>query len=282
MIIRLTKVACSIKDDLLIFKTLEQGIQEAQLNIEGLYPDPEERKRFEFKLHQFLKSDCYNSKIISKKNGLLVYQTECIMPEKKNSKRPLLLLLGNPASHSVYSKMFFSFENNERKGQREHRFWKALKESGILSFKSSSNLERKKELYTLDYDSPFRIGLATFYSMPSGSSGSEWSGVESLRKLFGTRALKEIAKYEKTRVNGLIHRFLYPENGVIFAFQKDAYTAIKSAKSLDYDYDKVRKERLEGVCQSDPSVRLFCFPPTRFMNAKKTIASLGRLKENLS
>jgi hypothetical protein len=282
MIILLTKVACSIKDDLLIFKALEQGIQEVQLDIERLYPDPHERREFELRLHQFLKSDCYNPKIISRKDGLLVYQTECIIPEKKNSKRPLLLLLGNPASHSVYLRMFFSFESSDIKGQREHRFWKALKESGILSFKSSSNLERKKELYTLDYDSPFRIGLATFYSMPSGASGSDWSGVGGLRKLFGMKALHRIVDCEKTRVNGLIHRFLYPENGVIFAFQKDAYSKIKSDNNPDYDYDKVKKEGLKGVCQSDPNVKLFCLPPTRLMHAKKTTSLLSRLKETLS
>ena len=123
MIILLTKVACSIKDDLLIFKALEQGIQEVQLDIERLYPDPHERREFELRLHQFLKSDCYNPKIISRKDGLLVYQTECIIPEKKNSKRPLLLLLGNPASHSVYLRMFFSFESSDIKGQRDRSIY---------------------------------------------------------------------------------------------------------------------------------------------------------------
>lgn len=248
------------------------SIQEVSLNIQKLYSTQEERKKFKERLCLFLKSDSYNSRIIKLQDERLIYRTECIIPEKTDSRFPLLLLLGNPASHSVHSEMFFSFESNGR----EHRFWKALKEASILSFKSLSNLKRKEEMCDLISDSPFRIGLAVFYSMPSASSDSAWVGVAGLRKLFRKEALCEIAKSEKDRVEKLIQRFVSP-NGVVFAFQKDAYLGI-SARD-DYNLAKAKKGELTGFCQCCPHVRLFCLPPTRLAHAKATLDLLRKFKE---
>lgn len=267
------------------FQDVKPGIQKVSLKIQELYKVSKELNEFKERLSSFLKSpsDPHNSKIVKLKNEQLVYQTECIIPEKQDSRVPLLVLLGNPASHSVYSEMFFSFE---RKGQ-EHRFWKAFKNAGILKFTEKSsyakdlaerNQSRKKELYDLSYKSKFRIGLATFYSMPSGASKSNWAGATGLRKLFGKKALMKIASCEKSRIAGLIANFLSPQQGVVFAFQKDAYVEIKSPESPKYDFDKVKQEGLEGVSQCDPNVRLFCLPPTRFMYGKKALYILRKYR----
>lgn len=253
------------------------GIQKVSLNMQELYSTQKERKEFKKRLCQFLKSDSYNSKVIELQDERLVYRTECIIPEKQNSRPPLLLLLGNPASHSVYSEMFFSFEGNGHKHRREHRFWKALREASILSFKSSSTKERKEEMYNLGYDSPFRIGLAVFYSMPSGSSHPKWAGIAGIRKLFQKEALSKIAKCEKDRVEKLIQRFVSPK-GVVFAFQKDAYLGVST--HADYDYDKAKKGDLVGFCQCCPNVRLFCLPPTRLIHGEVALNLLRRFKED--
>jgi hypothetical protein len=267
----------AIGRDLIKFEEVKPGIQKVSLNIQELYANRKDQEEFEERLCQFLKSDPYNSHIIRLEDKQLIYRTECILPEKKDSRLPLLLLLGNPASHSVYSEMFFSFESARG---REHRFWGALKKAGILSFRSSSNLERKKELYDLSYNSPFRIGLATFYSMPSGASGM-WLGVDGLRKLFRKKALRRIADCEKARVDGLIRKFLSPEGGAVFAFQKDAYLGIKSRESHDYNLDETKKGELVGVCQCDSNVRLYCLPPTRLIEGKKTLDLLHNFRERV-
>lgn len=268
---------CIIKGDLLNFEEVDgkHGIQKVRLNIRKLYPECRKREEFKRKFRRFLDSDCCNRKVIDclKDSEVLTYRTECIIPVKTNSKPSLLLILGNPASHSVYSEMFFSFE---RKEGQEHRFWKALKKTGILSFKSALNRKRKEELYALSYDSPFRLGLAMFFSMPSGASRSKWAGVRGLRKLFGMKGLKKIAEDEKKRIERLIQKFVMSK-GAIFVFQKDAYLEI--SQSTNYDYGKVREEGLEGIYRGHPNIRLFCLPPTRRMHLKKTRDILLKFKE---
>jgi len=266
----------AIGRDIIKFEEVKPGIQKVSLNIQELYANRKDQEEFEERLCQFLKSDPYNSHIIRLEDKQLIYQTECILPEKQDSRLPLLLLLGNPASHSVHSEIFFSFESSGR----EHRFWRALKKAGILSFKSSSKKERKEELYDLTYDSPFRIGLANFYSMPSGASG-KWAGVDGLRKLFRRKALRKIADWEKTRIGKLIGNFLSSQQGVVFAFQKDAYLGIKSSTSPDYRLDKAKKGDLMGACQSDSNVRLYCLPPTRLIQGKKSLDVLRNFKERV-
>ena len=135
------------------FGKLKDGIQEIELNVRELYRNDQKKlEEFEEKLTSFLKSDRFNSKVIHKeflRDGMIRYETECIIPtESKSSKKPLFLLLGNPASHSVFAGMPFAYEGKAHR--REHRFWKALKTTSILSynspFDSSSCQERKEEL----------------------------------------------------------------------------------------------------------------------------------------
>jgi hypothetical protein len=187
----------------------------------------------------------------------------------------LLLLFGNPAPDSVIKRCFFAGE----KGKKEHRFWPALKESGIISFKNNAghdiNIHRTKALFDLDYDSDFRIGLAVFYSMPSPASDPKWSGVAGLRKFFGARALRLIAECERTRVEELIEKFVAGnDGGAVIAFQKDAYLEIK--KFVSKGTELAGKDKwcvVEARC-SHSNVKLFRLPPTRYMIAPRYLNSL--------
>jgi hypothetical protein len=258
--------------ELMTFGPLTHGIQQVTLNLTLLYPDKEEKERFKGRFREFMKSDCRHPALFQQTYDTITYETECIIPCKNNDKPSLLLLLGNPASHSVHSKMFFAFEGNEK----EHRFWRALSDTCILSFPSDGksagldacerNKQRKDSLFDLSYESPFRIGLAVFYSMPSAASG-KWSGVEGLRSLFGRPALREIAKWEKCRVNGLIKKFV-STNGAVIAFQKDAYEGIKCPKSPGYTRDEAKAGHLRGCCECNPGVKLLGCPPTRLIQSE--------------
>ncbi len=103
------------------------------------------------------------------------------------------MVLGNPASHSVAAGMFFAFKDN----RKENCFWKSiLKPAGVLSFSFDENLSveklnalRNKQLLELDYETPFRIGLCVFISMPSAPSGP-YGGVAGVRKLLGEIGVK--------------------------------------------------------------------------------------------
>lgn len=278
-------ILVDLEENLLTLQDLSIGVQQAMLNIKELYPNIKERTQFEKRLFKFLDSHSALSKIFRRKGELLIYRTECIIPKKKDLRLPLLLLFGNPALHSIRLGMFFSFEGDKR----EHRFWRAIKEADFLSFESNylskkslgdHNRSRKKAFYDLHYTSPFKVGLATFYSMPTEASSSQWAGVAGLYKLFRRRALRRIAECEKKRVDKLIQEFVSP-GGVVIAFQKDAYLEIKSSASPDYDLIKAKSGKLVGTCECDPNVRLFCFPPTRLIQGRRSIALLRAFKKNI-
>ena len=146
-----------------------------EIDLKNLLPAPKQKERFNKKWKAFLESDSYNKEIFELKGDRLKYQSEQLIPSKPDTRPPLLLVLGNPASHSVKEGMFFSFEGDKK----EHRFWKhILKPAGVLNLPYDENLfvaelnnHRKKQLLELDYKSPFRIGLCVFISMPSAPSG---------------------------------------------------------------------------------------------------------------
>lgn len=261
-----------MKEDLFTFEDLNPGIQQVILNVSALYPEEKQKRRFEKRFSEFLSLAPVHSRIFERADDTVVYRTECIIPTKHDRRPPLLLIFGNPASHSVDSEMFFASEGNER----EHRLWKILSKADILSFSSITregvsidevNRLRKRELYELSYHSPFRIGLAVYYTMPSPASKPPWSGVDGFRRLFGKEALAKIGQYEKNRIAQIIREFVSP-NGTVIVFQKDAYLALKSSTSPDYALDKAMEGCLIGNCQCDPYVRLFCLPPTRRLQRK--------------
>lgn len=278
---------------LLTIEDVEPGIQKVSIDVGRLYEVVSERKAFQAKFDEFLaKAKRDNKGMVFWQNGdTLTYLTEVVIPKKIDSRQlSLLLLLGNPAPHSVLSKMFFSYEGEmsfEGKAH-DHRFWRVLEEAGILQFREkrsgSHNLNvkqrsesRKRELYDLSYSSSFRIGLATFFSMPTDANDKEWGGVQGLRKLFGREAIRKIADSEEERLSGIATDFL-SNRGSVFAFQKDAYSEIKAAETEAYSIDLAKKGQLIGYCHwEQPKVRLFGFPPTRLI--RRYICLLRSFKE---
>ncbi len=244
---------------------IEPGIQKMALSADELYPNYKERSRFEGRLSEFIEVNNI-SKIIEYRKGVLSYFTESVIPTKKDSRPPLLLIFGNPAPDSIINKCFFAGE----KGRDQHRFWTALANAGIFSFETACNdinVARTKALFNLEYKSRFRIGLAVFYSLPSPPS-DKWNGVDGLRSIFGTRALEEIALYETKRVKSIIHEFIGDNpQGAVIAFQKDAFLGVKDYKSQERLVAEQGKQRVvEARCSCD-DVRLFRMPPTRYMLA---------------
>lgn len=260
---------------------IEPGIQRVVLDTKELYPNYEERRRFEARLREFLEVDI-SSEIMDYNDGMLSYLTESVIPTKQDSRLPLLLLFGNPAPNSVRNKCFFAAE----KGKREHLFWSVLEKAGIITFKKTSddiNTFRTRSLFDLNYESPFRVGLAVFYSMPSPASDLKWSGVAGLSKLFGARALREITLREKKRVDSLIQEFIgdNPRDAVI-AFQKDAYLGVKDGRSQESLVAEEGKWYVIEARCSYSDVRLFRMPPTRYMPASWYVEFLRQVRGRCS
>lgn len=258
------------------------GIQKCKLNLAKLYPDHDERAAFFARFEEFLASDRCNEELFSLRGNILKYRSEVFVSDKVDSRPPVLLIVGNPASHSVEAGMCYAYEGNGR----EHRFWRLLEESGFLIFWSQSSLiadleERidvmRKDLYELAYESPFRIGIAVFYSIPSPASG-DWSGASGVRKLLGTKAFRKITVQEEKRIDGLVSRFL-GQCGIIIAFQKDAYENLRSPGDLGYERALADQGRLQGRYKVNPSVFLAGAPPTRLGYARCTQLAMVRYRD---
>ena len=238
---------------------------DCQINLNQLFETEKEREKFDVKWKDFIASDPYNKKVYEKKGNILKYKSEQLIPTKNNKRPPLLLVLGNPATHSIEAGMFFSFEGNKK----EHRFWKnILNPAGVLDLPFDSNQtiaklnkQRRDSLFNLKYDSPFRIGLCVFISMPS-APGGKWGGIAGVQKLVGVRALRRMEYAETERVLECAKKFLTPK-GAVVVFQKNAWNNLCSETDPIYKIKLAKTGKLKGTLKGNPEIPITCVPPTR-------------------
>jgi hypothetical protein len=190
-----------------------------------------------------------------------------LIPTKTNRKPPLLLVFGNPASESVRRGMFFSSVEDGK----ELRFWSSiLGKAGLLPSFSNCDLpaealdrRRKKQLWNLEYDSPFRIGLSVFISMPSAASG-KWGCVSGIQRLLGARAFRQLERPEAQRICGISKNFVRGR-GAVVTFQKNAWNALRSGKDPEYSIDDAKGGMLIGTLRETANTPLYGVPPTRLI-----------------
>jgi len=236
------------------------------LDLSKLFPEIQERIRFDVKLCDFLDSDPWNRHVYELDGDFLHYKTEQLIPVKRDRRPPLLLIFGNPAPHSVKAGMFFAFQDNGK----ENRFWKnLLRPAGILDIAvedgppEALNQRRMKRMMELDYASPFRIGLCVFISMPS-AAGGRWSGVAGVRKLLGSKAMTQLENAERERIIRYARKFLEPR-GAAVAFQRNAWEGLRSEGDPPYSIDLARRGELKGSLTGMEDVPLLGVPPTRLV-----------------
>jgi hypothetical protein len=188
-------------------------------------------------------------------------------------ERPhLLLVFGNPASHSVKAGCFFAFKDG-----KENPFWKSLLcHAGILDFGLENEIEdvganrrRLNRMLTGDYRSPFCFGLCVFISMPS-RAGGEWSGVAGIRRLLGKRAWERVAEIESDRIINIARSFIKGDR-VVVTFQRDAWENLRSKSDPPYAVIKAREGNLKGSLNSSEGIRLIGAPPTRLLGPARKI-----------
>jgi hypothetical protein len=266
---------------LLRSKQVELGLNKFTLRLDLLYPNKRDRERFEHRWSHFYKADKDSSRVFKRKDNNLVYLSESWIPKKLNNRPPLLLLFGNPAPHSVAAGMYFAYEGN----RREHRIWRIFRETSLLEWKDSiltttDNLFHPNELvkekfFSLDYQSPFRLAMEVYFSIPSPPSDPAWSGVGGLHRLFGKKAISAIEDKEQNRIKEVILNFFSARGGII-AFQKDTYNGVKEAKAPEYSLKAAMEGKLVTTCRFNPKVQVFGVPPTRFLQGKKAKQALKR------
>jgi len=237
---------------------------ECGIDLEVLLKTKAERDRFDANWEGFY-ADNFNSDVYTREGNRLVYHSEQLIPSKRSQRVPILLVLGNPASHSVKSGMFFAYEG---KGH-DHRFWKEILkplanlEPDVLQTQSPDkiNQARKRRMLNLDYKSSFKIGLCVMLTMPS-APGDKWGGVQGIKRLFGLKAYKDIIKAESKRIHKIARQFVR-NRGAVIVFQKDAWEQLRSDGDPEYSIGDAKAGKLIGRLKNAPHINIFGVPPTR-------------------
>ena len=203
-----------------------------------------------------------------------VYETEVLIPKVNKNRINVLMVLGNPAVHSVAERMFFSYEETrtERKW-REHRSWRALRDCEVLTFyedveKPTPGNIGKINKYKRDcllngkYDSDFNIFLLPYFSFPTPASG-ECSGVSGIAKIVGKDIFAKMKEFEFQRFKSIV--LCYDIKNVICFQKSDARKEIvkqaegKPIRNIldDPDYPVYKIDIVSK------HVTLYTAPPTR-------------------
>lgn len=252
---------------ILTYRQMPPGHLECTLDISALYPSPKKREAFKTRYRVFRASDPDNRLVYRLKGNRLIFKSEQLIPSKRINRPSLLLVFGNPATHSVTEGMFFS----PKKDGDENRFWKhLLPRAGIVDLAFAEGLStternevRMKSMRALDYHSPFRIGLCVYISMPS-RAGGPWSGVAGIRRLLGAPAMKHLERCERDRILKVAKSFL-SSRGIVVTFQRNAWEGLRSEKKPTYSIDLARKGKLIGTLRGMANVPLYGVPPTRLL-----------------
>ena len=247
------------------YKQLSQGRFICKLDLSLLYPGGLDE--FWVRYDEFCKADPLLLKVIERKKNILIYPHESWIPELSNQRPKVLFLFGNPAPHSVFAGVYFAYEGSGR----EHRFWKVMRELGIIDMRlaGGQNISEKSlrsNFFKLKYKSPFAIGMEVLFTFPSPASDPRWSGVAGLQRLFGKKVFDRLAEAEQGRVDKLVKRFI-GQKGKIIAFQKNAYNGMLKPGEDRYDLEKAVSGKLYTFCND--TVLLAGVPPTRWMHTVK-------------
>ena len=251
----------------LICRQMPPGHLECTLDLSKIYSSPKEREAFKTRYRVFRDSDPDNRHVYRLKGNRLIFESEQLIPSKRINRPSLLLVFGNPASHSVKEGMFFS----PKKDGKENRFWKhLLLRAGIVDLAYDEGLStternklRMKCMTELSYRSLFRIGLCVYISMPS-SAGGPWSGVAGIRRLLGAPAMKDLERFERDRILRVAKSFL-SSRGTVVTFQRNAWEGLRSEGDPNYSIDSAREGKLIGTLTGIANVPLYGVPPTRLV-----------------
>ena len=96
---------------------------------------PEQILEFQKKINNIKKEDPYFASICGICGSVLKYKSETLFPKKEDpKKKKVMIVLGNPATHSVANEMFFYSMKDKRTntGEKKHKFWGKLEDAGLI------------------------------------------------------------------------------------------------------------------------------------------------------
>lgn len=239
----------------------------------------ENRQDLESKIAE-VRSEYNNILKYDNRNNKLVYKTEVLIPKVINDgKLNLLMVLGNPAIHSVATGMFFSYEKARSKegkeNWREHRFWRALRDCRVLTFykdvekPTPENIKRINEykrdcLLNGNYHSEFNIFFLPYFSFPTPSSG-KYSGVDGIPKIVSKDVFAEMKRSEFQRFERIV---LSHNIKNIICFQQHALKEIVERTECK-EIDNIEGNPVYELDDALKHVLLYKAAPTRYLHTDK-------------
>jgi hypothetical protein len=230
-----------------------------------------EQEREDLKLNVQKVSQIYKG-IIRYEDGddKLVYKTEVLTPRvAKGDRLNLLMVLGNPAIHSVQSDVFFAYEKRGSK-RIEHRFWTALRDCEVLRFcedvtnPTPDNIEYKRHcLLNGIYKSDFNISILPYFSFPTPSSGKN-AGVTGIQPIVGKTIFAEMKRAEFGRFTKIV-----ASNDVknIICFNKTARKEILE-RTNSKKKDSIQNQPVYIINDVLKGVTLYYSGPTRHIHTQ--------------
>jgi len=210
------------------FYQIKSGDYSVEIDLNDLF-DADQLNSFSRHYKAIAAQDKDFKALSSLKDGSLRYESETLLPLIGEGFKPkILIVYGNPATHSVKHGMFY-FSKGGGKFYR-HGMWGKLAKAGLVAPVKSrikNNYQarlkeanvRKSMILSGTSSSYFLVGLTTFYSLPTPAPlDSGYSGVAGIEKLFKP-VLDKIARMEVKRIQS------YPfTNGATIVFtQKSSY-----------------------------------------------------------
>lgn len=166
------------------------------------------------------------------------YESETLLPALTDgTKRKVLLVMGNPAIHSVKNGMFFF----SRADGGRHGFWGKLAKAGLVrtvpkTTRHGEALLRRKMILDGGASEKYLVGLTTFYSFPTpGPVKAHYNGVAGVEKLFEP-ILEQLSKMEKERILS----YPFTDGAIIVFTQKSSYQRFCGITGMEPVYWPIR------------------------------------------
>ena len=163
--------------------------------------------------------------------SMLKYTSESLFPDQHDhGKENVMIILGNPATHSVTGGMFFYSKSD---GNR-HQFWGKLEEAGLMPrirYNTRAEEARKRKKIIVDgiTSHKYLLGLTTFYSFPTPVHG-DYQAVKGVETLFRS-VISRVQLMEVTRL-------------LSYEFSQDTLFVFTQKSSYHYAADSLRGKRL--------------------------------------
>ena len=205
------------------FSNISNGQYEVTIDLQG-WMCAEQRTTLQKNIYDLGQQDPFFQSICSMYGSVLSYKSESLFPHDTNcdsKKKKVLIILGNPATHSVANGMFF-FSMGKPGAEETHTFWKKLEKPGLIQKIRRSTLKeesetRKEMIINGTLSNNYLFGFTTFYSFPTPVEG-DFKDVAGLRCLLKP-IMKQIHDMEYDRLNAYKSKFLFVK-GALWVFHE--------------------------------------------------------------